>query len=227
MSVSACLQSAFTDSTDTTLPAVLLTSPEPSSVPRLFPGPFGARVPRLYFTGVRVSGCATTGADASPHIFAYGGEEIRGDISQLKCVLSKARRRRRNRDAAPLQARVDRRPTTHLHIRHQFYSLLTVSGHPCAGKLLNHPRIRTKASLVTAPLSIRASFLLFFFCQPSTAETRRLCCYKQGKRNLKERKMQRENAMMRYPKRTRKKRRFYNTDLKIAHRHSSGVEQRK
>lgn len=162
MSVSACLQSAFTDSTDTILPAVLLTSPEPSSVPRLFPGPFGVRVPRLYFTGVRVSGCTTTGADASPHIFAYGGEEIRGDISQLKCVLSKARRRRRNRDAAPLQARVDRQPTTHLHIRHQFYSLLTVSGHPCAGKLLNHPRIRTKASLVTAPLSIRASFLPFF-----------------------------------------------------------------
>lgn len=162
MSVSACLQSAFTDSTDTILPAVLLTSPEPSSVPRLFPGPFGVRVPRLYFTGVRVSGCTTTGADASPHIFAYGGEEIRGDISQLKCVLSKARRRRRNRDAAPLQARVDRQPTTHLHIRHQFYSLLAVSGHPCAGKLLNHPRIRTKASLVTAPLSIRASFLPFF-----------------------------------------------------------------
>lgn len=62
-----------------------------------------------------------------------------------------------------LGPRVDRRPTTRLHIRHQFYSLLTVSGHPCAGKLLNHPRIRTKAWLVTAPLSIRASLLSLFF----------------------------------------------------------------
>lgn len=166
MSVSACLRSSFTDSSDTTLPrSPDLTSPEPSSVPRLFAGPFGVRVPRLYFTAIRVSGCTTTGLDASPHIFAYGGEEIRGGISQLKCLLLEARRQRRNRDAVPLQACVDRRPTTHLHIRHQFYSLLTVSGHPCAGKLLNHPRIRTKASLVTAPLSIRASFLLspFFF----------------------------------------------------------------
>lgn len=95
--------------------------------------------------------------------------------------------RRRNRDAAPPQPRVDRRPTTRLHIRHQFYSLLTVSGHPCAGKLLNHPQIRTKALLVTAPLSIRASFLpclfkyIFYFFYLSKHSRRGDCCYKQRK----------------------------------------------
>lgn len=133
--------------------------------------------------------------------------------------------RRRNRDAAPPQPRVDRRPTTRLHIRHQFYSLLTVSGHPCAGKLLNHPQIRTKASLVTAPLSIRASFLprffkyiFYFFTKVSTADEETAVISKGKKKKTEEEKA--KIAVMWDPKETgiKKKKNTHNTDLKIAHR---------